>query len=214
MSTKTPKFMTDSDGNQVPIKHVNAWDRLRDRKVRAIHSRWSKTREALEKCMEACLRDLQDLQGARALLPNGDLAPRGNFSVTSFDGLIHVQIKQHYRIMLDDRSIQARDIMLDFAKRIVGRIEGVDAQFLYQLVEDTFKPTSSGALPVGKVLSLLRYKIKDMAWIRARDMLADSIKPERGKAYLIVGVKADHQHDLKTIRLDAADCWPVESDPR
>jgi len=208
MKTKQIQTMTDTDGLEVPIKHVQPYDRNRDKKVRAILARWEKTRKAIEDCMAACIKDLNDLQGERAKLPNGDLGSKGNFSVSSFDGIVHVQIKQNYNTLLDDRSRQAREIMLAYAERIVGKIEGMDGAFLSQVITDTFQPTSTGVLSQGKVLKLLRYTIKDKEWERARDLMYASMLPERGKAYLSVGVKPDRQHDPVNIRLDAADCWP------
>jgi len=209
MKKSATKFMTNSDGDPVPFKNVQTYDRLRDRTVRACHARWAKARAKVERCMADCVKDINKLQGERAKLPNGDLGAKGNFSVSSFDGLIHVQIKQNYNILLDDRSRQAREIMLAYAKRIVGKIEGMDGAFLSQIITDTFQPTSTGALSTGKVFKLLRFTIKDKEWERARDLMSASIQPERGKAYIIVAVKPDRQHDAQTIRLDAADCWPT-----
>lgn len=215
MSKTDSKFMTNSDGDPVPIKNVMPYDKASDKKVRAIHARWVKCRGNLEKCMADCISDMLFLQGERSKVPGKELGIKGNFSVSSFDGLINVQIKQNYQISLDERSAQARDLMLDYAEKLVGKVSevaGVNVQFLRKIVEDTFRPSSTGTLPYGKVLSLLRYNITDPQWIKARTLLADSIKPERGKAYLIVGVKPDRQHDAETIRLDAADCWPHDKD--
>jgi len=209
MSKKEAKTMIDSDGNSVPLKHVQPYDRLRDRKVRAIHARWIKTRAVLEACMADCIRDLTALQGAR--LDQGDaLGVRGNFSVSSFDGLINVQIKQSYQINLDDRARQARDMMLEYAKALVERVGGMDGEALSQIITETFKANAMGSLSVGKVISLLRLDIRAAAWIQAKDLLSASLHSKKGKAYLIVGAKPDRQHDIDTIRLDAADCWPVQ----
>lgn len=207
----TPKFLTDTDGNPVPLRHVSAYDRLRDKKVKAIYARWIKARGVVERCMADCVKDIIDLQGERAKLPNGEIGLKGNFSVSSFDGLTHVLVKQHYNLKLDDRAKQARDIMLAYAESMVGKVKavaGIDVQFLRNLITGAFKPSSTGALPVGKVLELIRYTVNDPEWARARSMLIDSMNAEKGKAYLIVGRKPGRQHDLETIRLDAADCWP------
>lgn len=209
MKKSETKTMIDSDGNPVPMKHVQAYDRLRDRKVRAIHARWVKTRQAVERCMADCIKDMAELQGAKVDSTGSELGVKGNFSVSSFDGLINVQIKQSYRINLDDRARQARDMMLDYAKALVERVGGLDGEALGQIITETFKANAMGSLSVGKVLSLLRLEIRAAAWIKAKELLSASIQPEKGKAYLIVGVKPDRQHDAQTIRLDAADCWPI-----
>jgi len=175
MKKPATKFMTNSDGDPVPVKNVQAYDRLRDRKVRAVYARWVKARKIVEGVMADSIKDLVELQGARKETGN-DLGVKGNFSVSSFDNLINVQIKQTYRIQLDDRVRQARELMMDYAKGLAERVGGND-----------------GHAP----------------WQRAKALLTESIQPERGKAYIIVAVKPDRQHDAQTIRLDAADCWPT-----
>ena len=42
------------------------------------------------------------------------------------------------------------------------------------------------ARSVGKILRLLRYKIKDPQWLKARKLLEASINPEKGKCYVAV----------------------------
>lgn len=221
MAKKAPKtkFMTNADGDPVPMRNVTAYEKETERKVRAIYNRWTKARAMLEKCMTECVADMDFLKGERKKgAKKGTekkLGVKGNFSVSSFDGLITVQIQQSYQIFLDERSIQARDLMLDYANKVVAKVTeaaGENVPFLTQLIEDTFRPNSNGALPYGKVLRLLRYNITAAQWLKARALLVDSIKPQKSKQYLMVGVKPDRQHDAKNIRLDAADCWPMEED--
>ena len=204
--------MVDSDGNPVPIKHVNAFDRLRDKKVMAIYNRWTKARQVVERCMAECLQDLAELQGERSKQPKGQLGIKGNFSISSFDGLVNVQIRQNYNIVLDARSVQARDMMFEYAESMIGKVKdiaGVDVQFLRKTIATTFKPSSTGQLPIGKVYDLIRLDVRDPQWIKARELLQESMDSQKGKAYLVVAKKPDHQHDAETIRLDAADCWPL-----
>lgn len=215
MKQAKPKYMINSDGDPVPVKHVSTYEKKTEHKVQAIYKRWNKTRRALEKCMADCVADMAYLQDERVKLPGGKLGKKGNFSVSSFDGLVNIQIKQNYQISLDDRAKQARDLMFDYAEKQVakmGEASGENFPFLMQLIEDTFRPNSIGALPYGKVLQLLRYDIKAVQWLKARALLVDSIKPQKGKAYLIVSEQVDRQHDAETIRLDAADCWPIETE--
>lgn len=212
MKNTDTKFMTDSDGNQVPLKHVNPYDRTRDKKVRAIVGRWIKARKVVESCVAECLKDLDDLRGERSRLPNGALGPRGNFSVSSFDGLFNVQIKQNYNITLDARAGQARDMMFAYADRMVGKVQdvaGVDVLFLRDMIATTFKTSSTGQLSIGKVFDLIRLDVRDAEWLKARALLQESMDSQRGKAYLVVAIKPDRQHPAETIRLDAADCWPI-----
>lgn len=216
MAKKAPKtkFMTNADGDPVPMRNVTKFEKETNSKVMAIYKRWTDTRKRIEKCMADCVADMEFLQ-QRTLDEGKKLGAKGNFSATSFDGMISVQIQQSYQILLDQRSIQARDLMLDYAQKVVAKVTeaaGENVPFLTQLIEDTFRPNTNGALPYGKVLRLLRYNITAAQWLKARSLLVDSIKPQKSKAYLMVGVKPDRQHDAKNIRLDSADCWPMEKE--
>lgn len=209
--------MIDSDGNPVPIKHVTAFDRIRDKKVMAIYNRWIKARQVVERCMADCIQDLEELQGERSKQPKGQIGIKGNFSVSSFDGLVNVQIKQNYNITLDARAGQARDMMFEYAESMIGKVKdiaGFDVQFIRNMIDTTFKPSSTGQLSIGKVYDLLRLNVRDPQWQKARELLQESMDSQKGKAYLLVAKKPTRQHDAETIRLDAADCWPLIFDAK
>ncbi|MGI5868666.1 MAG: DUF3164 family protein [Kiritimatiellia bacterium] len=210
MTTTTRKSrkaatMRDSMGNDVPVGYVSAYDKARDKAVRRVHARWMKAREALEKCVADCLKDMEALSGVRATEP----APKGNFSARSFDGTLIVQIDQAWRITLDERVLEARAIMEAYVARLVDGLAGTDADAIRAIVHEAFSPGRSGGLPVAKVLRLLALEIDAPDWRRARKLLSGAIRPERGKAYLRVGSRPGPQHDFEYVRLDAADCWPM-----
>ena len=100
--------MTDANGNAVPVKYVSAYDRARDRVARRILARFERTRRSLEPVVAESLADLDGLMALRE-----KLGEKGNFQLTSFDGLIQVAIDQQYNIVLDERVAQARQLMLD-----------------------------------------------------------------------------------------------------
>lgn len=207
------KFMTNSDGDPVPIKNVQPYDRLRDKKVRACIARARKAREALEKMMRECLSDISGLRGERSKLVNGSLGAKGNFAVSSFDGLLKVEIKQRFNIMLDDRAKQARDMMLEYVASMIGKakdVAGVDVNFLHEMITAAFSPNQCGNLSIAKVNDLIKATANYPKLADARSLLIDSMNSEKGKAYLIFSQRPDRQHDFEAIRLDSADCWPSE----
>lgn len=199
------KTMRDNQGRDVPLKYVNKYDRVRDARVRRVHARALKVRAAIEAYVRESLEDVEAILAVR----EGPRGEKGNGAIPSFDGLIRVSIDQSWHIELDERVKAARDQMLAYAKSLCSKA-GDDAQALFEIVEEAFAATKSGGLSVGRVLSLCRRNINAPEWVAAKQMLLDSIKPERGKAYLRVETRPDLQHDWRQIRLDVADCWPVE----
>jgi len=202
---KSVTTMRDSMGNDIPLKYVSAYDKLRDRVTRRIYARFLKARGVLEAVVKDTIDDLDTLKGGRE-----KLGEKGNFQASSFDGLIKVSIKQQYNIRLDERVIRARELMLEYVKGVLDRVSGVDVSALRLLVEAAFKANSQGYLSTGKVLSLLRMEVNSEKWREAKQILQDALKPERGKQYLACEVRPTMQADFRAIRLDIADCWPED----
>ncbi len=203
------KTMRDSSGHDIPVKYVEKYDRARDAASRKILARYQKARRDLERLV---VDSLADLEAVRATAAEGDRAggAKGNYAISSFDGLIRVEIRQSYLIRLDERVIRARELMFDYAKKLVGKIEGTDGAALLEIIKNAFEANKAGALSYGKVLALMRLNINAREWLEAKELLAASIKPEKGKCYLNCSVRPDTQHDFRNVRLDLSDCWPVE----
>jgi len=199
------KTMKDNTGHDVPVKYVSKYDRLRDEKTKRVLARFRKARALLESVVRESLADIAAVQAAR----DTPVADKGNFSVTSFDGLVRVAIDQAWHIELDDRVKEARDRMLAYAKSLCAKA-GPDAGALLEIVEEAFAANSAGRLSVSRVLSLCRRNVTAREWTEARDMLLASLQPEKGRCYIHVYERQDMQHDFDMIRLDLADCWPRE----
>lgn len=202
------KTMRDSSGHDVPLKYVQKYDRVRDAAAKKILARFKKARADLERLVRDSLAEMETVRGAAG---EGDRAggDKGNYQFTSFDGLVCVSIRQSYNVMLDERAIRARDLMFEYASELVGKIEGTDGAALMEIIRNAFEANKAGALPYAKVLGLMRLNITAKKWLEAKELLADSIKPERGKCYLHCSERSDTQHDFRLVRLDLADCWPV-----
>ena len=202
---KPVSTMRDANGNDVPLKYVSRYDKAKDKAVRKILARFRKERAALESVVADTIAELQALAQTKE-----SLGAKGNFSARSFDGLIQVSIKQQYNILLDERVIHARELMLGYIEGVLAKVGGNDAAALRLIVAEAFKANAQGFLSTGKIMSLLRMEIDNEDWREAKRILQDSIKPTKGKRYLMCEVRPSTQADFETIRLDIADCWPRE----
>ena len=200
---KNTPTMRDSNGNDVPLKYVSKYDKAKDKAVRRILARFLKSRAMLEGVVSETIAELQALAQTKETV-----GTKGNFSAQSFDGLVRVSIKQQYNILLDERVVHARELMLGYIEGVLAKVGGSDAQALRLIVAEAFKANASGFLSTGKILSLLRMEIDNADWREAKRILQESIKPQKGKRYLLCETRPDTQHDFETIRLDIADCWP------
>lgn len=204
---KTINTMRDSNGNDIPLKYVSRYDKARDKAVRRILARFLKAREMLEGVVADCIADLNELAATKE-----SVGEKGNFSARSFDGLIQASIRQQYNIFLDERVVKARELMLGYVERVLAKVGGNDAQALRLIIAEAFKANAQGFLSTGKIMSLLRMEIDNADWREAKKILQESIKPQKGKRYLVCERRATTQGDFRPIRLDIADCWPDEAE--
>jgi len=209
---KQETTMIDAMGAAIPLRHVKPYDRTRDAGVRRIHARWVKARAYLERVMADSLADLERIAAARGEA-GIEAAEKGNIQVSSFDGLLTVGLNVRYEIHLDERVVQARELMLDYARGLAAKLGGDDAQALLALIDEAFQASRSGSLSVSRVLSLMRRDIRAHQWQEAKRLLSESMETRRGKSYLRVESRPDRQHDPVPTRLDIADCWPAQDNP-
>ena len=198
--------MKDANGQAVPVKYISKYDKLRDRITRRIEARFRKARTALEAVVRESITDLDELAKCKE-----SLGAKGNFQARSFDGLIQVSIRQQYNILLDERVVKARELMLGYVGGVLAKIGGNDALALKLIVAEAFKANAQGFLSTGKILALLRMEIDNADWREAKAILQEAIKPTKGKRYLACEVRRNTQADFRQIRLDIADCWPEEA---
>lgn len=206
---KTTTIMTDSNGQEIPLKYVSKFDRARDKVARKILARFNDERARLIKVLKDSLVDLDSLMQLKT-----KLGVKGNFQTQSFDGLIQVEIRQQYNITLDERVIKARELMMEYVTSVLNKVEGVDTTVLRRLVDSAFRANSKGFLPVSKILELMRIEVKDVRWNAARGIIQEAMKPVAGKRYLNVAVRKSTQGEFRAVRLDLADCWPEEEEER
>ena len=204
---KTVTTMRDSNGNDIPLKYVSKYDKAKDRAVRKILGRFLKARQMLEGVVAEAIAELQALADTKERV-----GAKGNFSARSFDGLIQVSIRQQYNIFLDERVVKARELMLGYVEKVLAKVGGSDAAALRLIVAEAFEANAQGFLSTGKIMSLLKMEIDNADWREAKRILQESIKPQKGKRYLVCERRASTQSDFRPIRLDIADCWPDEAE--
>lgn len=197
------KALIDPFGRSVPMAYVKPYDRMRDRQVNSIFKAAVKLRGTIEDFVLNSIVAVGKVTDLRE-----KASERGNISVTSFDGLRRISIRQQYRIVFDSRVAHARDLMLGYINGVVAKVSGDDAVAIKALIDEAFRATPQGILSAGRVLALIKMDIKNADWREAVSILKDSLTPVAGKRYLVVEFKTDHNSDWESIRLDISDCWP------
>ena len=150
------KTMMDASGHDVPVKYVAPYDRARDKAVRRILARWQQARKCLEKTLQESLDDMQRLMDCKE-----KLGEKGNFSARSFDGKIQVSIDQHYCVLLDERVVKARELMLEYVKDLMHSVPEEQSAGLMAIVSEAFKENGNSS-PFSRFFSKLeKYPLKN-----------------------------------------------------
>lgn len=197
---KSEKTMVDGQGNVVPLRYVKKYDRERDRIARRILARWIKTRSQLRACYEETLADIEALEIQAAGSERKLGGEKGNLTFQSFDGLVQIARLARYELRFDERLQAARDLIYAMLE---DKTAGIDADIAV-IIRGVFAPSSEGMLSRSRVLGLLRYDIRNPSWVRAMDLIRESISSKRGKTLLAVSQKANREAEWESILLDVA----------
>lgn len=204
-----PAYLIDQSGESIPRKYVNDYDIERQMELITVVKEWQTEREKLEQLALKTLESASYLEAMRGT----SMAERGNMQITSFDGLMQIEIITAWRVVLDDRAIEAKHAMVEYVKKGLTDVKDqIHKQAVMAIINDTFTPTKAGCLRNGMVVRLLNYNIQTREWQDACALLRAAMQTCRGKSYLRVNVRDNIRSDWRMIRLDMADCVQFEQD--
>lgn len=192
----TKKQWIDHNGNEVPAQYVPGLDKTKERTADKTLKKAIKLNKALNEFKKETLKECDSLYNK--MLSDHDVKKKGkgNYSITSFDKSIKIEVSMQERIEFDDQIQIAQEKINQY---LVVKTGDVD-QELQQIINLAFK-TSKGRLDAKRVLSLFGLKINHPLWIEAMDILKSSINRNVSKRYLRVW-KKDTEGDYKSIELN------------
>ena len=192
----------DGKGDAIPPKYVQKYDKLRDRMVMKlmkqamdVSGRIRKLREAAFTDIEAFLREAEEMYGMTVRTAGG------NKILTDFSNSIKIEVKVNKVIDFDERLQMAKAIIDDCIKRWA---EGGDEKIKI-IVGQAFKVDEKGKLDRNRILDLRTLAIKDRDWMKAMDLINESIQVIGRRTYITFWEKGGD--DLwRVVPLDIADC--------
>jgi uncharacterized protein HemY len=121
---------------------------------------------------------------------------KGNYSITSFNKNIKIEITIQERVEFDDLIQVAQEKINEYLEKKTGDIDND----LRQIINLAFK-TTKGRMDVKRVLGLFKLNIKNKLWLEAMEILKKSISRNTSKRYMRVW-KKDASGEYKTIELN------------
>lgn len=195
-------YMQDSAGRMVPRANVKPEHLLEDELVRNLVAGADVISGVLRKFRETAFAEIKafsDLLDQQYGVKKSGGA-KGNFTLTSFDGTLRVQVAIGDYLSFGPE--------LQTAKRLVDECltrwsEGVNDN-LRTIVNDAFQVDKEGKLQVDRILALRRLAITDATWSRAMEAISNAVRVTHSKTYVRFYRRASAEADFVLVPLDLA----------
>jgi len=184
---KNKKWITAS-GLEVPANRVTAYEKKREKVIEQLSAEAEKLSEQLKKFKSKVFDLSKNVLDMKAIEENIDLSERkGNFTLSSFDKNVRIEISIQERIVFADEDLVAAKKILD---EFLNSKISASAQVIKNIVMDAFQ-TTRGRVDTRKVLGLLAYKhrIDDPQFQQACELLEKAQDREGSKSYARISKK-------------------------
>ena len=194
-------YMVDAMGRLVPESLVSGLDKVRTQLCRdtAIEARKvQETLRAFKAKVYADVAALLDLAAEQYHVSLG--GTQGNVSLTSYDGLLKIQIQINKQLAFGEQ-IHVAKTLID--QCVMEWTAGTRAE-VQALIQDAFQADDKGDLSAAKIRSLRRLRIEDTRWRQAMQAIADSIMVAGSKSYVRIYERPHSKAAWAPIVLDLA----------
>ncbi|MCP3940032.1 MAG: DUF3164 family protein [Desulfobacteraceae bacterium] len=194
-------YMEDGLGRLMPISKVKEIDKLRNDLVVDLVAKANKTQEAMSRFKKIALSEVDafvELSAAEYDVKYG--GKKGNLKLYSYDHNFMVQVQISEYMSCDER--------LQIAKKIIdgcfnkwtedGREE------IKTLINDAFTVNQEGKINFRRILALRRLKIKDPDWLKAMELISDSLQVAGSKSYFRIYKRSGPEGKWINLSLDFA----------
>lgn len=199
-AVKEQKFMTDTQGRQVPEELVKEIDKQRDATVRRIAARAQEMKKilmAFKKVIRDDIYSFVELSAGEYGIKLG--GKKGNITLMTYDGQFKLLVQMNDNITFDERLQVARELI---GKCIEKWSDGARSE-IRVLVNDAFQVDKTGKISTARVLGLRRLDIQDANWKKAMTAITESIQITGTKQYLRI-YERDVKGEYQMIPLDVA----------
>ncbi len=194
---RTDKVWHDHRGTNVPREYVPNLDRKRETAVGKIYDKATKLSRRLAAFKSEAFDEADGIY--EDMLKEADIDPterKGNYTLTSFDKSVKVEINVADRIEFDENIEFAQ---VKFREFIALKTKGAD-QEISELVNQAFS-TRKGKLDTKRVLSLFSYKITHPVWLQGLEFVKKSMSTNSSVRYMEISTK-DANGEYKAVKLN------------
>jgi len=187
MAAKTPTI-TDAQGLDIPIKLVPKIDLDADKIAKKIAKEAEKLNEQLRakktEWLSLCDNWFEQLLIKLKTEDKTHGKGKGNYTITSYDKTIKIEINIGMRIEFDSKLQLAQQKINEYLEKITeGSVDEI------RLIVNNAFSTTRGNLDTKKIMSLFSYQIKHALWLEAMEILKQSITTNVSKRYINISHK-------------------------
>ncbi|WP_296029169.1 DUF3164 family protein [uncultured Alcanivorax sp.] len=196
-------YMKNAQGHLVPENLVEEVDLVRDDLVRNLVAKGKLLHGDIKKYRSDAMSEVKDFIILAASKYDVTLGgKKGNVSLVSYDGTRMVKVQVASLIRFDER-IQAAEQLVNECNEEWTNHPGVPDE-LKVVAANAFAQNAQGQLSVTKILNLLRWKITHAKWLKAMDIIRDSMQVIGSAEYIRIYERDNPEGQWKAIPLDIA----------
>ncbi len=174
-------YMRDAKGSLVPVTKIKPEHLLEDELCNRLARGALALRETLHTWREVAFGEvdgLLDILRTEYQAPLG--GAKGNVKLSSYDGLIRVEVAVQDSIEFGPALAAAKSLI---DQCITRWVDGANDN-LRVIVNDAFSVDKTGRLAVDRILGLRRLSIDDLEWKRAMEAISDAVRVVSSKRYI------------------------------
>lgn len=190
------KIYMTHDGKEIPAKYVSKLDKNKDRISLKYYKKAKRLHDSLKLLKQELLAETDKLYDQMLRDENIRTGKKGNYTISSFDKSIKIEVNVQNRIEFDDRINAAQSLINEY---ISEKTKGTDRE-LTELINSAFR-TNKGKLDTKRILGLFRLQINHPKWKRAMELIKESISTNNSRRYVRIWQK-DKNGDYKNIDLN------------
>lgn len=194
-------YKHDARGNLVPVESISAADSLMDETVRKIMAFADPLSAQIARFKQHTMGDVAQLQALLAQNYGAKVGgEKGNVSLTTFDGLMKVQVAVADRITFGPELLAAKTII----DECLNDWGANSHPALRAIIQRAFNVDHPGTVSPNDLFALLRHDIADERWQRAMQAIRDSIRPIGTKEYVRFYKRPNVKARWEAVSIDVA----------
>lgn len=193
---KTKKEWTNHRGEVIPVRYIPALeieeDKIAEKLINEAQKVSNKLKELKQKAFDmadafyAKKRD-EKLNAKTQKEGSEKKQPKGNYTITSFDKSLKIEVNINDVIEFDDDINLAQEKIAEFLDNLTQDAH----KDLRVIVMNAFR-TRKGKLDKGRVLELQNYKIEHPVWLEAMELIKSSIETNRTRRYMKMWIRDEN----------------------